>query len=100
MSYTNCGTEVGWKSHKAANEPPCKWCRKAMENPAPVVTAKPKAAPKPKPKRSGPPKLGNQPAPCGTSSAYQRHLRNNDPDCEPCRKAANARRKEQRKTKK
>lgn len=36
-------------------------------------------------KRPRPPGRGKPPAPCGTSSAYERHMRNNEPIDEACR---------------
>jgi hypothetical protein len=36
------------------------------------------------------------PAPHGTDTAYRRHLRRNEPACEPCRKAGTAAARERR----
>lgn len=94
-----CGTERGWNQHKADNERPCKWCIKAVTKPAPVVPeVKVPAPPKPYVSRAKPGAYpgGKAPAECGTAPGYQRHRKNNE-DCEPCRLAANARRKEFRK---
>lgn len=49
--------------------------------------AKPKTAPKPKPRT---------PQPCGTKAAYQRHRYKGEPACDACRKAIRAASKAQR----
>lgn len=84
-----CGTGRGWKAHRDANEPPCKFCRRAVEAPtpapAPRTPVKPKGDRKPGDKRGNPPT-----APCGSDRAHRRHRAKGE-DCIVCREAAAAR---------
>ncbi|MYW48846.1 WhiB family transcriptional regulator [Streptomyces sp. SID161] len=41
-------------------------------------------------KRQAPPGAGRPPAPCGTRSAYNRHIRKGEKPCRPCNEANNA----------
>ena len=83
----NCGTERGWRAHRANNERPCKWCllwkEKRDVGTVKVAPLKLPKAKKPKPKTMRPREL----APCGTNAAYARHLIHKETPCDPCRKA-------------
>lgn len=63
----NCGTEKGLLQHKARNEPPCKWCIKFRDDPAP------KPAPKP---------INH-----GTDAGYWREKRSGVDVCDQCAEA-------------
>lgn len=89
----NCGTERGWRTHKANNERPCKWClawKEKADTPAPLVIV----APVKRTRTATSGKAAKEPKPCGTNAAYQRHMRNKEKACDPCTKAAAAYRKE------
>lgn len=81
----NCGTEKGLLQHKARNEPPCKWCIKFRDNPAPKVAPR---ITKPKPVRVPKPRPASQ-AKCGTTAGFHKHRYNQEPVCDPCRLAHN-----------
>lgn len=65
----NCGTEKGLLQHKARNEPPCKWCIKFRDDPAPPV---------------------KHVVQCGTANGRAKHRRDGTQICDPCRLAYNA----------
>lgn len=81
-----CGTPSGYTKHRRNTEPPCKPCREAMNEYKRENTAK-KRGDKP----AGRPNQYTQNLqPCGTTSAFQRHVRNNETPCDPCKAAKRA----------
>lgn len=54
---------------------------------AELARSRMKPTPKPEPKRSRTPGAGRQLAPCGTESAYSRHLRKGEPIDQACKDA-------------
>lgn len=119
---THCGTPQGMKAHQNRNEPPCKWCKKAVENPAPVSgerstqRSKPAGSKRPvmigphrkpgrprKPREEKAPRLRTDgkpwgsPVECGTLPGYEKHKRDKTPVCDKCRKEMNRLRNENRK---
>lgn len=102
----SCGTDRGVKAHKGRNEPPCKFCRKFMDGPAPSpVVLAPVSAPvkrkadrdvqlyKARPVvRKGPRvseqiKVTRPPVVCGTDRGYLKHKRQPEDPCSPCQTA-------------
>lgn len=105
----SCGTDRGVRAHKGRNEPPCKFCRKFMDNPAPapgvVVLAPVPVAVRRKPdrdvaaRRERPakavvgPRVSKQfsvtrpPVVCGTERGFVKHKRQPEPACGPCQEA-------------
>lgn len=87
----NCGTRKGYDQHKAANTPPCKWCVKAVTDPAPPVKRAKKAQPprtlangrrsraKPPEERKRMGRPGGPPPPCGTYAAVIAHGKRGEP---------------------
>lgn len=73
------GTVAGASLHKYRGEKPCDSCREAMN----AYCRKRYYE-----KRGSAPKAPRTLAPCGTESAYRRHIRANETPCEPCKEAS------------
>lgn len=107
----SCGTDRGVKAHRGRNEPPCKFCRKFMDSPAPAPSVV--LAPLPVPVRRQPdrsvkrrmsraakvvagPRVSEQirvtrpPVECGTERGYVKHKRQPEPACGSCQAAHDA----------
>lgn len=104
----SCGTLKGFQQHKAANTRCCKWCAPydpRLANPKKQAVVRKKPGPKPKPKTVAQKRDVDSPRfkarfygeiEHGSPWGYQQHKSRGDADCEPCRLAANARRKKMR----
>jgi len=89
-----CGTPEGMRAHQILNEPPCKWCKAAVEAPKPKPAPEP-VKPKPAPKAK---RTVTQPAtsrrmarmerpPCGTVKGYNFHVRHGEERDDACKAA-------------
>lgn len=77
-----CGTLSGYSKHRRDGEPACRPCREAANEYQRTRSQKNRGE---KPQRSNRHTANLQP--CGTMAAYQRHKRDGEEPCQPCREA-------------
>lgn len=80
-----CGTARGLQTHENRNEPPCFFCLKFKENPAPKFTAS--LVKKPRPAQTTKPPRVIAIAEHGTIPGYAAHIARKEKPCDACKQA-------------